>query len=152
MLQLEILVLELNSIDRLPACSVAHGKISALTHEAWNDTVKAALLEMQRLPRLSDALHPTAECEKILRSLRSDVLPEFHHNALHRWVTEGYVEENSRIRSADDPGQKQWRGAHKIADKLKSATKVSFESPSRLETSSRKLRATAPIPCARERD
>ena len=36
----------------------------------------------------------------------------------------------------------------KIADKLKSATKVSFESPSRLAC--RKLRATAPLPCAGE--
>ena len=30
--------------------------------------------------------------------------------------------------AADDPGQKQWRGAHKIADKLKSATMVSCKS------------------------
>ena len=31
---------------RLSACSVSPGKISALTHEAWKNTVIAALLEM----------------------------------------------------------------------------------------------------------
>merc|ERR1719323_7937 len=111
--QLEILVLELHSIDRLPACSVASGEISALTHETRNDTVKAAPLEMQRFPRLSDALLSSTESAKILRGLRSDVLPELHHNAPRWGGTEVDVKENSRIRSADDPGQKQRHGAHK---------------------------------------
>ena len=40
MLQFGTLVHELHSIDRLPACSVAPGKISAQTDGAWNETVK----------------------------------------------------------------------------------------------------------------
>lgn len=48
-LQREILILELVSVDALSASSVSAGEVSTLAHELWNDAVEFAVLEAKAL-------------------------------------------------------------------------------------------------------
>lgn len=45
MLQLKVLVSELFSIDALATCAIALGKVSTLTHKAWNHAMERRALE-----------------------------------------------------------------------------------------------------------
>jgi hypothetical protein len=53
---LKVLVLELLPVDALSACAISLREISALDHEALDDTVEARALVVQRLASLSHAL------------------------------------------------------------------------------------------------
>lgn len=44
MLEFEVLVLELGSIDALAACAIASGEIAALDHELLDDAVELRAL------------------------------------------------------------------------------------------------------------
>merc|ERR1712088_55579 len=60
-LQSEVLVLELVSVDRLPASSVASGEVSALQHEVADDSVEGTAL-------VSLGLGPGGKCGEVLDS------------------------------------------------------------------------------------
>jgi len=56
MLQLEVLIGELGSVDRLTTSSVALGEVSSLAHKLGDDSVERASLEVKWLSRGSSAL------------------------------------------------------------------------------------------------
>ena len=79
MLQLEVLVGELLSVDGLAAGSVAVGEVSSLDHEVLDNTMERASFEMQGLSALALSLLTRAKSStphmsfplspKVLRSL-----------------------------------------------------------------------------------
>ena len=76
MLQLEILILELLSEDRLSTSSVTHSEVSSLGHEAWDDSVELGTLEMEWLSTLSYSLLSSAESLEVLNGLWDGVSKE----------------------------------------------------------------------------
>lgn len=94
-LQLEVLVLELYTIDGLTASPVTCGKdsggtgrwsenfqdagtltvgeVASLTHELRNDTMEAAAFEVKRLPGLADSLLASTEAAKVLSCDRDNI-------------------------------------------------------------------------------
>ena len=46
MSNLEVLILELLSIDGLSTSSISESEVTSLGHEAWNDSVEGGILEM----------------------------------------------------------------------------------------------------------
>ena len=59
-LVLEILILELRTIDRFTSCPIVFGKVASLGHETWNDPVKNAALIVKGLSYLPDPFLPCA--------------------------------------------------------------------------------------------
>jgi hypothetical protein len=56
MLESEVFIRELLSIDALPSRSIAASEITRLQHEVRNDAVEDAALVVQRLARTTDTL------------------------------------------------------------------------------------------------
>ena len=95
MLQLEVLISKLRPVDALSASPITSSKVSALTHELWDDAVEVAALEVQRLARLAHALLPRAESQEVLSSLRYDICAKFEDNASGRSAADLDVEVGS---------------------------------------------------------
>ena len=66
-LDLEVLVLELLSVDGLPSGAVARSEVSSLAHKPRYDPVEARALVVQRLAALADALGTRAQRREVLR-------------------------------------------------------------------------------------
>ena len=66
MLVVPVLVGELVSVDGLTAGSVAAGEVSALGHEAGDDSVESATLEVEGLALATDSLLSSAESSEVL--------------------------------------------------------------------------------------
>ena len=62
----EVLVLKFVAIDRLSSSSVSASEISSLSHEARDDSVPDAALEVKRLALLSNTLLSSAESTEVL--------------------------------------------------------------------------------------
>ena len=66
MLQLEIFVGELGSVDALPASAVVVGEVTALQHEVGNHSVERAAFE-------AEAFLASAQSTKVFRRFWNDV-------------------------------------------------------------------------------
>ena len=64
----EVLVGEFGTVDRLATSSVAGCEVTALSHEAWDDSVEGASLEVQGLAGFANALLTCAQTSEVLRS------------------------------------------------------------------------------------
>jgi hypothetical protein len=92
----EVLILEFGAIDRLSACAVHIGEVTTLSHEAWDHSVEGAILVMEGLARLADALLTGAEGSEVLRGL-GGVGCKVKSDAASRGATDRDVEENGGI-------------------------------------------------------
>jgi hypothetical protein len=63
---LEVLILEFLAVDALAACAIALGEVSALNHEALNDSVECGALVMKRFPCITDTFLASAEGAEVL--------------------------------------------------------------------------------------
>ena len=92
-LVLEVLVGELLAVDGLATSAVATSEVATLRHEAINDSVEGAALEMQSLARLALALLSGAESAEVLRGLRG-VRGKLHGDTASSLTTDSDVEED----------------------------------------------------------
>ena len=90
-LVLEVLVGELLTVDGLATSAVATSEVATLCHEACNDTVEGAALEMQRLSRPALSLLSSAESAEVLRGLRG-VLGKLHDDTACSLAADSDVE------------------------------------------------------------
>merc|ERR1712121_511606 len=88
-LQLEVLVLELVTIDRLSSSTVSGSEVSTLAHEVGDDPVEAGALE-------SESFLTSAQSTEVLAGLWNHVRSELHDNLAKRGAIGGYFEENTR--------------------------------------------------------
>jgi len=72
-LQGEVLISELRSVDALSTSSVTAGEVTALTHELGDDSVEFASLEVEVLAPLALALLTSAEGTEVLSALGGNV-------------------------------------------------------------------------------
>merc|ERR1711862_33455 len=93
-LELERLIGELGAVDALAAGAVASGKVAGLAHEARDDSVEAAALEVKGLAGLANALLAGAQSTEVLRGPRGNVLPELHHDSACLGLANDHVEED----------------------------------------------------------
>jgi hypothetical protein len=73
-LQLEVLISELSTIDGLATGTVALGEVTTLAHEVGNDSMESASLEVKGLARSSLTFLTSAEGTEILGSLGDNVV------------------------------------------------------------------------------
>mmetsp|Transcript_62886 Transcript_62886/g.167235 ORF Transcript_62886/g.167235 Transcript_62886/m.167235 type:complete len:264 (+) Transcript_62886:135-926(+) len=97
-LQVEVLVRKLSAVDALAAGAAEVGEVAALAHEARDDAVEDAALEVERLARDADALLARAERAEVLGRLRHDVGAQLHDDAARRRTADRHVEENLGLR------------------------------------------------------
>lgn len=88
-LQREILILELVSVDALSTGSVVFGEVSALAHEFRDDAMERAVL-------VSKALLTSAQGTEVLSSLWNDIRAKLHDDFSCKISTDVDVEENPR--------------------------------------------------------
>lgn len=95
MLQLEVLILELGAVDRLPARTVASREVSALDHELLDDPVEGRALVREQLAGFAFTLLPRAERAEVLSCLGNNVIIEFEGHSAFRFRADTKVEEDS---------------------------------------------------------
>jgi prepilin-type processing-associated H-X9-DG protein len=84
MLEFEILILKLGSIDGLSTGTIVVGKVSSLAHEARDDAMEGrACIAVSLLSR--------AEGAKVLNRFGNNVRPKFHNNAASWLAADGHV-------------------------------------------------------------
>jgi len=98
MLQFEVLVPELFTVNAFSTCSIEGSEVTTLGHETANDSVENRTLEMQRLSaEWALAFLSGAETSEVLSCLGNDVSKEFHLDALLDFFSDFDVEINTRI-------------------------------------------------------
>lgn len=90
MLEFEVLVLELGTVNALTAGTVVVGEVAPLAHEPRNDPVEAG-------SGVSESLLPGAEGAKVLSGLGGDVGTELHDDSSGGLSTNGHVEVYLRV-------------------------------------------------------
>ena len=88
----EVLVSELVAVDGLATGAVSSGEVAALGHEASDDAMEGAALEVERLAGVALALLASAESAEVLGSL-GGVVSESHLDAAGGRATDGNVVE-----------------------------------------------------------
>ena len=78
MLQLEVLIVELATIDGLTTSSVTTGEVATLAHEVGDDSVESTSLEVQGLARLAPTLLTSAQGPEVLGSPGDYIGVELH--------------------------------------------------------------------------
>jgi hypothetical protein len=96
-LQIEVLVGELLSIDGLTAHSVSHGDISSLEHKFRDDTVERRAFVVQRFSSLANALLTSAKRSEVLSSLGSLIGKELKGDATGVLSANSEVKEDLRV-------------------------------------------------------
>mmetsp|Transcript_13517 Transcript_13517/g.37119 ORF Transcript_13517/g.37119 Transcript_13517/m.37119 type:complete len:247 (-) Transcript_13517:46-786(-) len=81
--EVEVFVLELETIDALTASAVAVREVAALAHEAWDDAVERGAFVLLQ-----------AELPEVLRRLWDDTSVQAEHDASRRLPTNGDVKED----------------------------------------------------------
>jgi len=94
----EVLVGELFTVDGLTAGAVAAGEVTTLTHEIVNDTMEGGALEVKGLAALAHALLAGAEAAEIFGGLGDDIRSERHLDTACGLTSDGHVKENNRVR------------------------------------------------------
>jgi hypothetical protein len=84
-LQLEVLVGELGSVDGLASGAVMVGEIASLAHEIGNDSVERAAL-------VAESFFAGAQSAEVLGRFRNDVGSEFHGDPTDGSAVGGHVE------------------------------------------------------------
>ena len=101
LLQDEVLISKLVSIDRFSTGTVVVGEISSLAHEVSDDTVET-------WSGVSESLLTGTESTKVLSSLGHNISPQFHDNTAGSWSTDGDVEVNFGVGPAVKKNQREW--------------------------------------------
>jgi len=93
----EVLVSEFFAVDGLATSAVSAGEVATLGHEASDNAVESASLEVEGLALLAHALLASAESAEVLGGL-GGVTVEVDENAACRLTSDGDVEEDSGMR------------------------------------------------------
>jgi len=97
MLEREIFICELGSVDGFTTSSISCCEISALAHEVRNHTMKRRSLEMQRLSGFSHTLLASAAATKVLASFWNHIGAQLHDNATSGSSANGHIEKYFRV-------------------------------------------------------
>ncbi len=89
-LQLEVLISKLGSIDGLATSSVSSGKVTTLAHELGDDTVEAASF-------VAEAGFTSAEGTEVLSGLGDNIGEELKGDAAKGFTIGGHIEEDNRV-------------------------------------------------------
>ena len=89
----EVFVVELGSVDGFASSTVSGSEVTALGHEAGDDSVEERLFEVESLSRLASALLARAESAEVLGSL-GGVVEELHGDAAGSLAADRNIEEN----------------------------------------------------------
>ncbi len=89
----EVLIFESATVDGLTAATIASGEVTSLGHEAGNDTMELAALEVEGLTLLSLAFLASAEALGVLSSAGSVGSVESHLNSASSLAADGDIEE-----------------------------------------------------------
>jgi len=93
-LQSEVLVGELGSIDGFTAGSVSRGEVATLAHKIGDNSVEGGSLEVEGLSRSTGSLLASAQGTEVLGGLRDDVSSQLHSDTPSRSATNGDIEED----------------------------------------------------------
>merc|ERR1719244_1322743 len=85
-LQLEILILKLGTVDRLATSTISSSEVTPLAHKVGNHPVERRSLE-------TEPLLAGTQCPEVFRSLGNHVFSQFHHNITKRSSISSYGEE-----------------------------------------------------------
>ena len=86
-LQGEVLILELLSIDALSTSAITLGEVTALTHEPWNNAMKFTSFEAK-------ALFTGAKGSEVLCCLWDNIRTQLHGHFSRGLASDGDIEEN----------------------------------------------------------
>merc|ERR1711957_287296 len=97
--ELEVLISELLSVDRLATSPITFGEVTTLCHEAGDHAVENTVLEVERsLPsKLRHTSLTSTELSEVLSGPRHDVGEELEHNSASFFTTDLDIEVNSRV-------------------------------------------------------
>lgn len=101
-LELEVLVFELVSVDGFPTGSVTCGEITSLTHKLWDHTMEGGALEVQWLSGPTHTLFTRAESTKVFDGSWDDIGSKFHNNTSGGLTTNGHIEEDFWVGHFED--------------------------------------------------
>ena len=90
----EVLIGEFLAVDGLAAGAVAAGEVPALAHEVGDDSVEDAVLVVEGLARLADALLAGAQRAEVLHGLGHGGAVEAHGDPPRGLAADGDVEED----------------------------------------------------------
>jgi hypothetical protein len=87
-LDLEVFISKLLTVNRLASCAVALGEVSSLSHEATDDPVEAAILEVKHLTADSGTTSfACAKLSEVFSCAWNDVLEEFKNDGSFNFAT-----------------------------------------------------------------
>lgn len=87
-LELEVFVSELATVDGLATSAIVVGEVTTLAHEVGDDTVEDGAL-------VAKALLASAECPEVLSSLGDNIASQLNHDPAGGLAVDGHVEENA---------------------------------------------------------
>ena len=87
-LQGEVLVGKLSSVDGLATSAIVVGEVATLAHESRDNTVEGGVL-------VTEALLASAKSTEVLGGLGNNIATQFHDNSADRGATGGHVKENT---------------------------------------------------------
>ena len=86
-LQGEVLILELVSVDGFASGTVSTGEVTSLAHESWDNPVEARSSE-------TESFLSSAQSSEVLGGLRDNIVPESHYDSTGGGTTNADVKEN----------------------------------------------------------
>jgi len=92
-LQFEVLISKLGTIDGFTTSTIATSEITTLKHELRDNTVERAALVAKRLARLASSLLTSAEATEVLSGLRDNIVVKLEDDAASRSTTDGDIKE-----------------------------------------------------------
>ena len=87
----EVLIAKLSAIDGLTTSAITSGEVATLGHEAWDDAVELAALEVQVLSLSAHASLSSAKAAEVLSSLWCVLRVECHNDSASRLATNGHI-------------------------------------------------------------
>jgi len=91
-LDIEVLISELGTVDRFAPSAIASCEITTLSHEAWDDAMQAGSGESEGFPQLSHAFLARAECSEVVSRFWNDVIVEREDDTSNVGTTDRDVE------------------------------------------------------------
>jgi hypothetical protein len=95
MLEIEVLVIELSTIDRFSASSIAGGEITTLDHELLDDSVKDRAFVRKGLAGFAFAFLASAESSEVLGGLGYDIVVQLEADPTFWFVANCDIEIDS---------------------------------------------------------
>lgn len=93
-LDFEVLILKLGSIDALSTSAIATGEVTTLDHETGDDAVELAALVVEGFASLASTLLTGGEGTEVLGGLGDGLAIETHHDATSGFSSDCDVEED----------------------------------------------------------